>query len=245
MTTSNQAASRQASPHQAVKGTSSAARVPRFAQAAGLVVSLIQDGTLRPGQPAPSGAELSRVTGFSTMTCRRSLRLLIKDGVLTPGPSARARPRVASPAGPPGSPDAAEAIRELSSGLATRRRTAGLTQPQFASLVGFAVTTIGHAETGRLWQSRRFWEQSDAVLGADGALLALHDAYRAATCPQDFEGSLPTPAAPPSPAPSPLALPPSGQLMVRAMADGGELLPVPVSVTLIWSDGTATKFHPD
>ena len=39
---------------------------------------------------------------------------------------------------------------------------------------------IGHAETGRVWQSRRFWELADKELNAGGELLALHDAYRAA-----------------------------------------------------------------
>ncbi len=43
------------------------------------------------------------------------------------------------------------------------------------------MTTVGHAETGRLWQSRRFWEKADAVLDAHGELLRLHDARRTAT----------------------------------------------------------------
>ena len=43
-----------------------------------------------------------------------------------------------------------------------------------------SATTVGHAETGRLWQSRQFWERADSGLGAGGALLRLHDAYRAA-----------------------------------------------------------------
>jgi DNA-binding XRE family transcriptional regulator len=62
-----------------------------------------------------------------------------------------------------------------------RRRAAGLTQPQLAEAVGMSITTVGHAETGRLWQSRRFWELADKELRADGELLALHDAYRAAS----------------------------------------------------------------
>jgi hypothetical protein len=37
----------------------------------------------------------------------------------------------------------------------------GLTQPQLAAVTGMSVTSIGHAETGRLWQSRRFWELGD------------------------------------------------------------------------------------
>src|ERR1700733_11182021 len=133
--------------------------MPKYARVAEDVRAQIADGTLRPGQPAPSGAALSRVTGFSTLTCRKALRTLIADGVLLPGPSRRARPLPAARAG--------------------RRRASGLTQPQLAARAGVSVTTVGHAETGRLWQSRRFWERADAVLSACGELLALHDAYRA------------------------------------------------------------------
>jgi DNA-binding XRE family transcriptional regulator len=75
------------------------------------------------------------------------------------------------------------AARALSASLATRRRAAGLTQPQLAELVDMSVTTVGHAETGRVWQSRAFWERADKALNADGELLALHDTYRAAEIP--------------------------------------------------------------
>ena len=155
--------------------------LPKYARVAAAVRGQIADGTLRPGQPAPSGAALSRVTGYSTLTCRRALRVLIADGVLIPGPSRNARPRVAGPAQLPAERDLASAVRALVAGLATRRRGSGLTQPQLAGLVGVSVTTVGHAETGRLWQSRRFWERADAVLGAGGDLLRLHDAYREAS----------------------------------------------------------------
>jgi DNA-binding GntR family transcriptional regulator len=147
----------------------------KFEQAAESVRSQITDGTLRPGQPAPSGAALSRATGFSVLTCRKALRALIKDGVLVPGPSRNARPRVA---GPLTERCIADASGSLSAALAARRRAAGLTQPGLAALVDCSVTTVGHAETGRLWQSRQFWGRVDAVLSADGDLLRLHDAYR-------------------------------------------------------------------
>ena len=75
----------------------------------------------------------------------------------------------------------ADAARMLSGSLAQHRRAAGLTQPQLAALAGVSVTTIGHAETGRLWQSRDFWELADKELNADGELLTRHDAYRVAT----------------------------------------------------------------
>jgi len=155
--------------------------LPKYARVAAALRRQIADGTLRPGQPAPSGAALSRVTGYSTLTCRRALRVLIADGVLTPGPSRNARPRVAGSPQLPAERDLASAARALATGLATRRRATGLTQPELAGRVGVSVTTVGHAETGRLWQSRQFWERADAILGAGGDLLRLHDAYREAS----------------------------------------------------------------
>ena len=154
--------------------------LPKYARVAAAVRGQIAAGALLPGQPAPSGAALSRLTGFSTMTCRRALRVLIDDGLLTPGPSRNARPRVAGASRPPAERDLAAATRALSAGLAARRRAHGLTQPELAALTGVSVTTVGHAETGRLWQSRRFWEHADAILDAAGGLLRLHDAYRQA-----------------------------------------------------------------
>jgi transcriptional regulator with XRE-family HTH domain len=154
--------------------------LPKYARVAAAIRRQVADGTLRPGQPAPSGAALSRVTGYSTLTCRRALRLLIADGVLSPGPSRNARPRVAGPPQPPAERDLAAAARGLAAGLAARRRANGLTQPELAERAGVSVTTVGHAETGRLWQSREFWERADAVLGVGGDLLRLHDAYREA-----------------------------------------------------------------
>jgi hypothetical protein len=155
-------------------------RLPKYARVAAAIRQQIADGALRPGQPAPSGAELGRATGFSTLTCRRALRTLIADGILVPGPSPNARPRVADPRARGDERDLADATRALSAGLAAARRAVGLTQVELAALAGVSVTTVGHAETGRTWQSRRFWERADAALCASGALLRLHDAYRAA-----------------------------------------------------------------
>jgi hypothetical protein len=151
----------------------------KYARAAARVRAQIADGTLKPGSPAPSGSELARATGFAHPTCRKALALLIKEGTLRPGPSPNARPRVAGP--DPAGPDLAARAAALSGALAARRRAAGLTQLDLASLIGCSVTTVGHAETGRLWQSRRFWETADKTLNSGGHLLALHDAYRAAT----------------------------------------------------------------
>ena len=158
---------------------------PRQAQAAALVRAQVADGTLRPGQAAPSGGQLARLTGFSPLTCRKALRDLVADGTLARGVSPRARPRVAA-AAPERDGDAA---RSLSGALAALRRAAGLSQPALAAVIGYSVTTVGHAETGRLWQSRQFWERSDAILGAGGALLKLHDVYRAAAASGSADSS--------------------------------------------------------
>jgi hypothetical protein len=77
-----------------------------------------------------------------------------------------------------------------------------------------SVTAIGHAETGRLWQSRRFWEHVDKGVSAGGELLVLHDAYRAAAT-----GGLTSELDPPS------------------IADTAEASPTPVSIMIVWSDG--------
>jgi transcriptional regulator with XRE-family HTH domain len=219
----------------------------KYQRVAAAVRGQIADGTLRPGQPAPSGAELSRLTGYSTLTCRRALRELIADGVLSPGPSRNARPRVAGVPQPPAERTLAAASRALSAGLAARRRANGLTQPELAGLVGISVTTIGHAETGRLWQSRQFWVRADAVLRADGSLLRLHDAFRVAGAgaerglrqreQQEQEAAELAPAAG-EPAPPPGASLP-GESGPRAR---GQV--APARVTIVWGDGTVTTVHP-
>jgi DNA-binding transcriptional regulator YhcF (GntR family) len=151
----------------------------RYKQVAAIVAGQIAGGVLPPGARAPSGAALSRMTGYSVPTCRRALRILIADGVLVPGAGGTARPRV------PGlsNQTLADAGRALSAALAQHRHAAGLTQLQLAQLISVPVTNVGHAETGRTWQSRPFWELADKVLNADGELLRLHDAYRAAEVP--------------------------------------------------------------
>ncbi len=170
-----------------------------------------------PGEPAPSGAALARMTGYSTLTCRKALGRLIKDGVLVPGTSPGARPRVPPHAPTRGERTLAAAARALSSALAARRRTAGLTQPQLAEIAGMSVTAIGHAETGRLWQSRRFWEHVDKGVGAGGELLALHDAYRATVT-----GG------------------PAGELDPPSISHVTEAVRTPVSIMIVWSDGAVT-----
>ena len=185
---------------------------PRFAQAAAIVRAQVADGTLKPGQPAPSGAYLARVTGFSQDTCVKALRALTAEGTLTRGVSRNARPRVAAA---PGSAPAADAAGALSRALAALRCAAGLSQADLAALAGYSVTTVGHAETGRVWQSRAFWEKTDAVLAAGGELTRRLDECRAAAA---------APAAPPAPV-----------LVPRPML---------VRMTLHWSDGTTTTARP-
>jgi Helix-turn-helix domain len=86
-----------------------------------------------------------------------------------PAPASRPRPGQA-----PG-----VAAGALSRALAGLRRASGLTQPALSALTGYSVTTIGHAETGRLWQSRDFWEKTDLALTTGGELTRLHDDFRA------------------------------------------------------------------
>jgi DNA-binding transcriptional regulator YhcF (GntR family) len=158
--------------------------LPKYRQVVARVRGQIAEGSLRPGAPVPSGAALSRATGFSTLTCRKALRVLIADGVLVPGPSRNARPRVAAPGQSADERGLADAARALSAALAGRRHAAGLTQPELAARAFVSVTTVGHAETGRLWQSRQFWNRADQALRAGGELLRLHDAYRTAVAPK-------------------------------------------------------------
>ena len=247
--------------------------VPKYARVAAAVRGQIAEGILRPGQPAPSGAALSRITGYSTLTCRRALRVLIADGVLTPGPSRNARPRVAGPPQPPAERDLAAASRALAAGLATRRRAKRLTQPRLAGSIGVSVTTVGHAETGRLWQSRQFWERADEILRADGDLLRLHDAYlEASASSAAYAAGAYDAAGTADPAPGSPAqwgqdrrddpggtLPPQGHWAqwsngtAERVAPPDHDLPVlpgaadsraPACVMIVWSDGTVTTVRP-
>ena len=202
---------------------------PKYQQVAALIHGQIADGTLLPGESVPSGAALSRVTGYSTLTCRKALHMLIRQGVLVAGPSENARPRVPSRSASGGKviPDARHS---LSTSLATLRRAAGLTQPQLAEIVDVSVTTVGHAETGRLWQSRRFWERADKELNANGELLALHDAYRAETTRKQDPGADSHEQAPVT---DPGVIE-GGAVAVKAAHDHL------ACVTITWADGSVT-----
>jgi hypothetical protein len=209
--------------------------LPKYVRVAASVRAQIAAGILVPGASAPSGAELARVTGYSALTCRKALGVLIKDGVLVPGASPKARPRVPGPVSSSGGQALSGATRALCSSLAARRRAAGLTQPQLAEIVGVSVTTVGHAETGRLWQSRRFWEHADKVVDAGGELLALHDSYRAATVQADPATAAETSGTETSETQTAADILPT--VAVAASA------PV-TSVTITWADGGVTTVYP-
>lgn len=206
--------------------------LPKYAQVAALIRAQIADGRLKPGESAPSGAALARTTGYSALTCRRALDKLIKEKVLVPGTSPTARPRVPADMPTLSQQALADTARTLSAALADRRRVAGLTQPQLAGIIGVSITTVGHAETGRLWQSRRFWEYADKGLSAGGELLALHDAYRAATVLADTAAK-------------------TNQIDARTKtaAEIPSTIAVAISapetcVTITWADGEITTVYP-
>jgi hypothetical protein len=152
---------------------------PVYLTVAALVRGQVADGTLKPGQLAPSAQELHRSTGCGIVACRKALQALVASGDLVRGPGRGSRPRIVGDpqnAQLPG----ADAAGDLSVALADRRRAAGLIQPELAALLGVSVTSVGHAETGRLWQGRAFWERADETLSAGGELLARYDAYHQA-----------------------------------------------------------------
>jgi DNA-binding transcriptional regulator YhcF (GntR family) len=217
-------------------GPGLAGTLPKYKRVAAVIRGQIADGTLPPGAPAPSGAALARATGYSSLTCRRALRDLIADGTLAPGASRNARPRV--PVASRDDQALARARRALSRALAGHRRAAGLTQPQLAGLIGLSVTTVGHAETGRTWQARPFWELADKALNADGEILRLHDAYRAAEVPASAaEGADARPRSAASPV---AAIESPAATMAEAPPGQGAHPPAPVIILIVWTGGAGT-----
>lgn len=199
--------------------------LPKYQWVAASVRTRIADGALQPGEAAPSAAALARATGISALTCRKALRALIEEGTLAPGPSRNARPRVPASAGTVAERSVADTERALSASLAARRRALGLTQVQFAAALGVSVTTVGHAETGRMWQSRQFWEKADSALDAGGELLKLHDARQAAIV-------------------SPIAANAKNETSEEAFRKS-PTNPATVScVVIVWSDGALTTVVP-
>jgi hypothetical protein len=208
-------------------------------QVTALLRARIADGTLKPGQLVPAATELAKETGFAVRTCQAGVAALLDEGALT-RVSATSRPRVAGgwPAG--GWQDLGVG---LARSLAGRRREAGVTQEQLAAVIGVSVTTVGHAETGRLWQGRPFWENADAALGAGGILPAQYDEWRAAAASEALaalELAAPEPVSEQGDAAS------AAQGAAPDAPDGIVItLPCdPMRVTVRWGDGSVTTVQP-
>lgn len=196
---------------------------------ADIVRDMIADGSLKPGSPVPSAAELARKTGYTTSTCRSGLQVLLADGTITRGVSPTARLWVPRPGGA-GARDA-DALRvSLSRALAARRRAAGMTQPELAVELGVSLTTVGHAETGRVWQARDFWCRADALLDEFGDLLRMFDDYRAAKHA--------TPAGEPDDTSPPEEPAPAGAVLPSSVTISS------AGVLVTWPDGTGTLVTP-
>jgi transcriptional regulator with XRE-family HTH domain len=73
-------------------------------------------------------------------------------------------------------PDLQEMRRALGRELAALRRQAGLTQRQFAPLIGYSRSALSDAELGRYHTLRDFWRRAEAALRAGTALTERYDA---------------------------------------------------------------------
>jgi transcriptional regulator with XRE-family HTH domain len=139
-------------------------RAARWPEAAAVVREMIADGSLGPGDLAPSALFLAARTGACEDTCRKGLRLLVEAGVLDAAVSRSGRPRV------PGGDGPGQGERILAAALARMRRDAGLTQAELARKAGVKLTSVGRAEAGRLPRSPQVWARLDTALGAGGLL---------------------------------------------------------------------------
>ena len=146
--------------------------------------------------------------------------------------SPTARLRVAQRGGAAaGNPDALRVA--LSRSLARRRHAAGMTQPEVAEKLGVSLTTVGHAETGRVWQSREFWRQADALLDGFGDLLRMFDDFQTAKHAAPAEAPDGTP-----PSEEPEEAAPAGPVLPASVAI------TPVGVLVTWPDGAETLVTP-
>jgi len=127
-----------------------------------------------------------------------------------------------------GSPAVAAPGRALSRELARRRRAAGLTQRQLSDMLGCSETAVGHAETGRLWQAREWWQLADNALNANGRLLHLHDDYRDTRQPPDEPPETGPPENPPPP-----------EQAIVATTDRHAVK----SIVITWADGDTTTIN--
>jgi DNA-binding FadR family transcriptional regulator len=67
---------------------------PRVAGVADEMRKMIADGTLKPGEAAPTGAALREMTGAGLTQCLRALRLLEDEGTLIARTSPRGKVRI-------------------------------------------------------------------------------------------------------------------------------------------------------
>ncbi len=126
----------------------------------------IADGTLLPGQPAPSGAALARADRLLRPDLSQRAAHPDRDGVLVPGASPNARPRVPSRA-TPGERTVADAARTLSESLShlapCRRADASPTRRDGRARRSPPSATPRPDDCG---SRRRFWERADKALCA-------------------------------------------------------------------------------
>ena len=79
----------------------------------------------------------------------------------------------------PSAGDIAVMGHDLGRQLADLRQVTGLTQHQMAKLIGYARGTLSAVESGRFDQARRFWQQCDELLNAEGQLVGRFDEIKA------------------------------------------------------------------
>jgi transcriptional regulator with XRE-family HTH domain len=87
------------------------------------------------------------------------------------------------------SDEAWAARRDLGRLLASWRKAAGLTQDVLAQRIGYSRSTIGNVETGGQAIARPFWEHSDRVLAAEGAILTAFDDFERRYCCHSARGA--------------------------------------------------------
>jgi DNA-binding XRE family transcriptional regulator len=76
------------------------------------------------------------------------------------------------------------ARRALGQQLAAYRRAVGLKQEELAPLVHYCRSSVANIETGRQKGSQDFWQCCDAILGANGTLLAAYESTEAVVLAQ-------------------------------------------------------------
>jgi DNA-binding XRE family transcriptional regulator len=150
--------------------------ISRWPEAARLVEQMIRDGSLKPGELAPSALFPAGRTGACEDTGRKALRRLTEAGVLDAAVSRSARPRVPGGNGGPG-----EVERALAAALARMRRDAGLTQAELARKAGVTLTAVRRAEAGLLPRSPEVWARLDTALGAGGTLASAYALWQQAS----------------------------------------------------------------